>query len=270
MTKRAAKVVTVNNRKGGVGKTTLVFHLAKAVAESGGKVLVVDLDTQGNISQFLTGNLEIQQNREGGAGLLFEENPDLAGAPMETEHEGIWLLHAHEGLDEYDNQPEVEDRVMSSDLRLMLKALPFDLVVIDTPPAVGVRHLAPLVWSDLVVIPMEPAQSSVAGFQSVLVSIDYAQKMNPALQWVGVLNRMNRRASSHLEIEEFVRREYGKKIVPTLTARTAVVDAMQDDPARPVWRARNADKELRDLWLRVCRAALPVMARGAIKMIDER
>jgi chromosome partitioning protein len=250
--KKAAKVVTVNNQKGGVGKTTLVFHLAKAVAEAGKRALVIDTDTQANISQFLTGNLDIKKNREGGAGYIFGEGAIPHGAPMETEHPGVWLLHGHEGLDQWDNNPDSEERVMSSDLRLMLRSLDFDVILVDTPPAVGVRHLAPLIWADLVVIPMEPAQSAVAGFQEVLASIESAQTLNPALQWIGVLNRLHRSARSHREIEAFVKTEYGNKIAPTLSARTAVADAMQDTPARPVWRARNADKELRELWLGLC------------------
>lgn len=249
---KVRRIAVVINQKGGVGKTTVGFHIAKAAADAGQRVLVIDNDTQGNMSQFLTGNLEIQKNTVGGAGLLFQEGGIPVDAPIETQHPGIWLLHGHEGLDQFDNDPEAEERVMSAEMRQMLRALPFDVIVVDTPPAVGIRHIAPLVWADLAVIPMEPAMASVAGFQSVLQSIEHASQLNPGLQWVGVLNRLNRSARSHRDIEQFVRTTYGKKIAPTLSSRTAIADAMQEEPALPVWRMPGAKRELRELWRDLC------------------
>lgn len=246
------KVVVVINQKGGVGKTTVSFHIAKAAAESGKRVLVIDVDTQGNMSQFLTSNLDIQKNVQGGAGWIFESGIVPHDAPMPTNHEGIWLLHGHEQLDQYDNNGDVFDRVVSAEMRLTLHALDYDVVIIDTPPAVGVRHLAPLVWADLAVIPMEPANAAVAGFQSVLESIDNVLEMNPGLQWVGVLNRLNRSAKSHRLMEAMVREAYGEKIAPALPSRTAVADAMQEDPAVPVWRMAGARREVRELWRNWC------------------
>lgn len=254
---KPAKIVMVINQKGGVGKTTLVFHFAKAAAEAGKRVLVIDTDTQGNISQCLTGDLDIKKRTEGGTSVIFEPGADISAveaAVMETEHENIYLLHGHEGLDEYDNKVEVEDRVIfSGELRPMLHSLPFDLIVVDTPPAVGVRHLAPLVWSDLAVIPMEPVMTSVAGFQSVLESIKHAQQHNPALKWMGILNRLNRASHSHLNIEKFVFETYtAQKIAKTLVSRTVVSDGLQEAPAVPVWHMRNAKRDIRELWRSVC------------------
>lgn len=247
-----ARIVTVTNQKGGVGKSTLTFHIAKAAAEAGKRVLVLDFDTQGNISQFLMGDLDIRKNLSGGADYIFGQGAVPKDAPIATEHENIWLLHGHEGLDQWDNDPDAEDRVMSPDLRQVLRALPYDVVVVDTPTSPGIRHLAPLLWSDKLVIPMEPEQAAVAGFQSVLEAVEHAQALNPGLQWVGVLNRMLRARRDHQEIEDFVRGKYGSKIAPTLTARAAVSSAMQEAPAQAVWHARNADKALRELWLNLC------------------
>lgn len=250
--RKKTKVVVVINQKGGVGKTTVGFHIAKAAAESGKRVLVVDVDTQGNMSQFLTGNLDIQKNVEGGSGWLFSSGSVPQDAPTLTNHDGIWLLHGHEELDQYDNDAGVFERVVSSKLRMTLHSLDFDVVIVDTPPAVGVRHLAPLVWSDLAVIPMEPANAAVAGFQSVLESIDDVLELNPGLQWVGVLNRLNRSSKSHRNTEAMVREVYREKIAPALLSRTAVADAMQEDPAVPVWRMPGTRREVRDLWRDWC------------------
>lgn len=250
--RKTTKVVVIINQKGGVGKTTTAFHIAEAAAEIGKRVLVIDVDTQGNMSQFLTGNLDIQKNVQGGSGVLFSTGSVPKDAPTPTNHDGIWLLHGHEELDQYDNDADVFERVVSSQLRMTLHSLDYDVVIIDTPPAVGVRHLAPLVWSDLAVIPMEPANSAVAGFQSVLESIDSVLELNPGLQWVGVLNRLNRSAKSHRAMEDMVREAYREKIGPALPSRTAVADAMQEDPAVPVWRLPGARRDVRDLWRDWC------------------
>lgn len=250
--KKPAKVIDFTNQKGGVGKTSISFNVAMRAKEMGFEVLVVDTDSQGNLSQILTGDLDIQKNEVGGAGVLFELGHVPEGAPMETLFEGISLLHGHKGLDQFDNDEAVEDRVYSDEFRQMLHGLPYDIVIIDTPPALGIRHIAPLIWSDLVVIPMEPALAAVVGFQDVLDAIEIAQRHNPALQWMGVLNRATKGSRSHRDTESIVRQNYGKKIAPTLTARTAVADGMQEVPALPVWKVANAKRDLRELWREFC------------------
>lgn len=249
--KRAVRIIVVINQKGGVGKTAISFHLAKWAAEAGNRVLAVDADGQGNLSQSLTGDLEIRK-REGGAGVLFELGAVPESALTQTQHENIVLLHGHKGLDQFDNDESVEERVYSPDLRLALQNLPYDVIIIDTPPAVGVRHLGPLTWADKAVIPMEPTQNSVDGFMSVLEAIESVQGLNPALQWVGVVNRFNKSSSSHRMLEEFVHTTYGKKMTQTLPTRAAVTDALQENPALPVWRMHSAKREARELWRQFC------------------
>lgn len=250
--KKSAKVIDFTNQKGGVGKTSISFNVAMRAKEMGRRVLVIDTDSQGNLSQILTGDLDIQKNEVGGAGVLFELGHVPPDAPMQTLFDGVSLLHGHKGLDQFDNDEDVEDRVYSAEFRQMLHGLPYDVVIIDTPPALGIRHIAPLIWSDLVVIPMEPALAAVVGFQDVLAAIEIAQRHNPALEWMGVLNRASKSSRSHRETEEIVRKSYGKKIAPTLTSRTAVADGMQEVPALPVWRVPNAKRELRALWADFC------------------
>lgn len=248
-------IVTIN-QKGGVGKSTLAFHLAHAAVgavDDAGKprnrVLCLDFDTQGNLSQFLTGDLDIIKNTTGGVGELLEAK---TFAPSASLFPGIDLLHGHEELDRYDNNPEIEARGYNAETRNYLRGLGYDHIVIDTPPAVGFRQLAALCWADIAVVPMEPTMPSVAGFQNVLSAIDRVAPINPGLKWCGVLNRANMRAKSHRNMEGWVRSQYGSNIVATLAARTAIADAMQEDPAQPVWARRSAPKDLRVQWLEFC------------------
>lgn len=248
------KIIAAINQKGGVGKSTLAFHLAHAAASKAkeGKisVLCLDLDSQGNFSQYLTGDLDVINDTENGVGLLLE---GAEFTPSVTTHPGIVLLHGHSKLDRYDNDPDIEERGYSPDMRLSLRELGYDYIIIDTPPAVGFRHMAALCWADIAVIPMEPVMSSIVGFQNVLTSIDeFISSMNPGLKWRGVVNRANMRVKSHREKEEFVRQEYGNHIIATLATRTAVSDAMEEEPAQPVWLRKSAPRELRKEWLSFC------------------
>lgn len=246
------KIIVAINQKGGVGKSTLAFHLAHAAAAQGDgkRVLCLDLDSQGNFSQYLTGDLDVINDTVGGVG-VFLEGREIT--PSKTTREGIELLHGHSKLDRYDNDPDVEERGYSTVMRHQLRELGYDYIVIDTPPAVGFRHMAALCWADLAVIPMEPVMTSIVGFQNVLVSIDeFITPINPGLKWCGVVNKANMRVKSHREKEEYVRQEYGQHIVATLATRTAVSEAMEEEPAQPVWLKKGVPRDLRQVWLDFC------------------
>lgn len=254
--KRVPKVVVVINQKGGPGKTTLAFHLAHAAAamSKNAKVLCLDLDSQGNLSQYLTDNLEISLHTQGGVGSLLEGRPL---EPMGTSHPQIQLLHGHKELDRYDADPDANEHAWSPMMRDTLRSLDYDYIIIDTPPALGLRHLAPLFWADKALIPMEAAMSGIAGFQDVVKVIDESiTRMNPEIEWVGIINRASKAVRSHREKEEFMRQNYGDRILETLTARTGVADAMEQIPALPVWQHKGTPRELRELWLRNCKAVL--------------
>ncbi|WP_157896877.1 ParA family protein [Acidovorax carolinensis] len=245
------KIIVVINQKGGPGKTTLSFHLAHAgIKNEHSKVLCLDFDSQGNLSQYLTDDLDVIAKTDGGVGSLFE---GAVPHPSKTTHPQIDLLHGHRELDRYDSDQAAEDRAYSQEMPEMLRSLGYDYIVIDTPPAVGLRHLAPLFWADLAVIPLEPAVSGITGFQNVLRAIDESiSALNPKLKWVGVMNRANMRVKSHREKDAWMRETYGDKILATFTTRTGVADAMEESPARPVWAHRGAPKELREQWRDIC------------------
>ena len=248
------KIIVVVNQKGGVGKSTVAFHLAHAGLKEDKRVLCLDLDSQGNLSQYLTGELDVINDTEGGVGLLFEGKKYV---PSKTTHPQIDLLHGHSKLDRYDNDPEAETRAHSPELIAELRGLGYDYVIIDTPPAVGLRHLAALYWADVAVIPMEPVMSGIVGFQNVLTVLDeYVSAKNSNLKWFGLVNRANMRVKSHREKVEYLQTTYGKRLLAVLATRTAVSDAMEESPAQPVWLRRGAPKALREEWKSVMDAVI--------------
>jgi len=250
--KTKTKIIVVINQKGGVGKSTVAFNLAHGalLKRKTARVLCIDLDSQGNLSQYLTGDLDIINDTSGGVGLFLEGVPIV---PSKTTHSQIDVLHGHKELDRYDNNPAVEARGYGEEMRTALRGLGYDYVIIDTPPAVGFRHLVALSWADIAVIPMEPVMSAIAGFQNVLEAItNLILPFNPGLKWFGVMNRANMRVKSQLENDTWIKAEYGDRILGTLANRAAVSDAMEQEPARPVWECRSARKALRDEWRSFC------------------
>ena len=244
------KIIAVVNQKGGVGKSTLAFHLAHAAVQKGGRALCLDLDSQGNLSQYMTGQMDVIDETDGGVGVLFEGK---SFTPSPTTHPQIDLLHGHSKLDRYDSDAEAEERAYSPDMTELLRGLGYDYVIIDTPPAVGLRQLAALFWADMAVIPMEPVLSAIGGFQNVLNAVDqFIAPVNPGLRWGGVVNRANMRVKSHREKDAWLRGKYGPLILATLASRTAVSDAMEESPAQPVWLRKGAPKALREQWLSSC------------------
>lgn len=252
MAKPKTKIICVINQKGGVGKSTVAFNLAHApfLKKKTARVLCLDLDSQGNLSQYLTGDLDVINDTEGGVGLFLEGK---SFTPSKTAHPQIDVLHGHKKLDRYDNDIDVEARGYGPEMQETLRGLGYDYVIIDTPPAVGFRHLAALCWADIAVIPMEPVMSGIGGFQNVLDAIDnLIAPINPTLRWVGVMNRANMRVKSQREKDAWVRATYGDRILATLATRTAVSDAMEESPAQPVWTCRSAPRSLREDWRNFC------------------
>jgi chromosome partitioning protein len=235
------RIVTVTNQKGGVGKTTLVCHLALAGVERGLRTLVVDLDTQGNASTMLARDAALARQPGGSAALFSGGEP----APTSTAT-GVDLLHGHQRLDEVDQRVRLAD---AAGIRARLRALPYDVVVIDTPPAIGLRHLGPQVWADLVVTPLEPNSFSLLALGQTLSAIEEIRAIRPGLENRVLINRFNRSSGRQNRYIELLS-EHVPLTMPFLTLRVAVSDAL--DEGLPVWRFRRADRETRETWKRLC------------------
>ena len=235
------RVLTITNQKGGVGKTALALHLALAGQERGLKVLLIDLDTQGNASITLTGDASLPL-RDGGSGNLFAGE----GAKARTTDSGVSLLHGHQKLDAIDARITLPEALP---IGQRLRRLPYDLVVIDTPPAIGLRHVAPMLWCDLCLTPLEPNGYSVAGLSQTLATLAYARRLNPALRSHAIINRHIKRSKRQREYIE----QIGKRVEltrPFLSLHVAVADAL--DSGVPVWRFKRAAHITREQWSSLC------------------
>lgn len=243
------KILTLVNQKGGVGKTTLACHLALAARDAGQRVLLIDLDTQGSASAILTQDAGIAQRDRGSAELFF---PGRSLEPRSTPL-GVDLLHGHQHLDRIDQRVKLEE---VRHLRPKIEELAYERVVIDTPPAIGPRHLGPLFWTDLAITPLEPTSLAIQGLSQTIATLQFVVQLNERLKCSIAINRRILRSSGHsrnLEALEGILREKRdllEVLKPYLTLRVAVADAL--DQGVPVWDASAADRRLRADWLSLC------------------
>ena len=141
------------------------------------------------------------------------------------------------------------DLADSRRVRDRLRALPYDLVVIDTPPAIGLRHLGPQVWADLVVTPLEPNSFSLLALGQTLATIEEIRSIRPGLENRILINRFTRSSGQQNRYIALLG-EHVPLTRPFLTLRVAVSDAL--DEGVPVWRFRRADRETRETWMELC------------------
>ncbi|CAB3919739.1 Sporulation initiation inhibitor protein soj [Achromobacter xylosoxidans] len=247
-------IYTFINRKGGVGKTATAFNLARYTQEQGLRTGVIDLDTQGSLSRALTNEFDIQHDYVGGAMELLKSGG--TAKPSRTTANGIDVWHGHEQLEAIDSDSKVEDLAYSSKMKEKLRELPYDVLIIDTPPAIGLRHVAPLYWSDRVVIPVEPDTEAVIGLQNVYKTLESVRFENPGLVTMIAINKFKASSKSHKTICAVVQQSYGDEVIAVLNDRVAVADCRQEDVPVPVWRYRRANKATKDQWLGFVRAVV--------------
>ena len=232
------KIISFLNQKGGVGKTTLLFHFAHYLQEKGKKVLVCDLDTQGNASSvFLGDNYLTEFNDCRGTGSLLGEPIDAWKGLYAENENGISVVHADQSLVDVEDLSLV---AVISSLKKSLAALSdFDYILLDCPPTIGKRVFAALHASTNVISPLEPRKFSLDGIEALVKSILSVKSENPDLVFNGmILNRVNSRSSNMKKNIEIIKEAFGQKVfLNTLVEREPIADAIEEQ--KPVWKLKK-------------------------------
>ncbi len=217
---RRGVTVCIANQKGGVGKTTTAISLAAALAELGARVLVVDLDPQGNASTGL--GIRIEEGEPSTYGVLVDGDA-LLTAVQETEIPGLWLLPS--ALDLAGAEVELVP-AFSREHRLE-RALEgvsgrFDIIVVDCPPSLGLLTINALVAADEVLVPIQCEYYALEGLSQLLRTVELvAENLNRRLRVGGVaLTMFDARTNLSQQVVAEVRDYFGDLTYSTVIPRS--------------------------------------------------
>lgn len=227
------KTISVANQKGGVGKTTIQFHLAISVAQKGYKCLFIDNDPQGNATAALTKYAGTHVSDINTLD-LYKENLDFQ---FDNTKE-ICLVSADRQLSKIAGYPQNATYYFKNNLEKIKSE--FDYCFIDNLPSLGLGMLAALISSDYVYSPLEMENFSIQGIKDLNMTIQaIKQRHNPAIENLGIIpNRVNSR--SKRQKDNFVKLI---KAFPTGIIKAPIVQRDSISHAisvgKPVWELQK-------------------------------
>jgi chromosome partitioning protein len=213
------RILSISNQKGGVGKTTTTVNLATAMAAVDKKVLIIDLDPQGNASTSL--GIDQKHRAVNSYHLLLGDAP-LATAVVPTAIPNLSVVPSGADLAGAELElVDVENRQSRLKEALDKQGTEWDFILIDCPPSLGLLTLNALVAADAVMVPLQAEFLAMEGLSQLVRTIERVKKsLNPTLEIQGiVLTMVDRRNNLSEMVESDVREYFGAKVYTTTIPR---------------------------------------------------
>jgi len=214
------KAIAIFNQKGGVGKTTTNINLAACLALKGKKILVLDIDPQGNTTSGLGISKKTLVNTS--YELLINDSMDPKSAILKTGIKNLDILPASVDL----AGAEIELVQLEGREKRLKKALDkirsnYDYIFIDCPPSLGLLTINALTAVDSVLIPIQCEFYALEGVSQLISTIELVRKsLNPTLQIEGViLSMFDGRTNLSIQVVEEVKKYFGNKLYSTVIPR---------------------------------------------------
>ena len=224
-----AQIIAVTNQKGGVGKTTTTINIAYNLAKAGKKVLLVDLDPQGNASSGLSVSKSKKTTRDVLSGSVVLEE-----AVQKTEYANLFVLPTDAELATLETEiATAKDRALR--LKKALSNTEYDVIFIDCPPSLGLLTVNALTAATAVIIPVQTEYYALEGLGQLLETMKLVrQALNPRLSILGVVMTMhNARTTLSAQVEAQLKANFKDRLFETVIPRNIRV-AEAPSHGRPV------------------------------------
>lgn len=213
------RMIAIGNQKGGVGKTTTTVNLGAALAFQGKKVLIIDMDSQGNATSGL--GIERADVKQSVYEVLVDQI-EAAGAILPTSRENLWILPSTLQLAGAEIELATADH-RESRLKRAIEPIKadYDYILVDCPPSLGQLSLNAFTASDTILIPVQCEYYALEGLSQLLNTIRLVQRTyNKNFRIEGVLLTMlDARTNLGYEVVEEVRKYFQEKVYRTIITR---------------------------------------------------
>lgn len=211
MVKRNTTIISIINHKGGVGKTTSTVNIGAALAQIGKKVLVVDLDTQMNLTHSLIGELNDGDLTITEA--LLNKKTSVKDTIRRTNAQNLDIIPSGESMVnlELKLQSMIGREVVLKKVLDQLNG--YDCILLDNPPHVGLTTLNSLVASHYYLVPLSAEYLPLVGIKHLIKTISEVQEVNEKLKNIGyLLTMVDKRESISRDVEEVIRQNFKNEV----------------------------------------------------------